>query len=68
MFVNEIEIFQFKADNKNVNSPTQFQLGSMSNGFSATEFREVTSLVALQQQNACLKMMNHAWLDMLLLI
>ena len=24
MFVNEIEIFQFKADNKNVNSPTQF--------------------------------------------
>ena len=41
MFVNGKEIFYFKADNKNVNFSTQFCLGSMSNGFSATEPREV---------------------------
>ena len=40
MFVNEKEIFQFKTDNKNVNFPSQFCLGSISNGFSATESRE----------------------------
>ena len=33
----------FKADNKNVNFPTQFCLGSISNGFSTTESREVSS-------------------------
>ena len=32
---NEKEIFKFKADNKNVNFPTQFCLGSISNGFGA---------------------------------
>ena len=42
MFVNWKEIFKFKADNKSVNFPTQFHVGSMSNGFSATESREVS--------------------------
>ena len=42
LFVNGKEIFKFKADNKNVNIPTHFCLGSISNEFSATEFREVT--------------------------
>ena len=36
------KIFKFKADNKNFNFPTQFCLGSISNGFSATESREVS--------------------------
>ena len=36
MLVNGKEIFKFKA----VNLPTQFCLGSISNGFSATESRE----------------------------
>ena len=42
MFVNAKEIFKFKVENKNVNFPTQFCLGSMSNGFSALESREVS--------------------------
>ena len=42
MFVNGKEILKFKADNKNVNFPTQFCLGSISNRFSATESREVS--------------------------
>ena len=42
MFVNATEIFKFKVENKNVNFPTQFCLGSMSNGFSALESREVS--------------------------
>ena len=37
LFTNGKEIFKFKADNKNVNFPTQFCLGSISNGFSSTE-------------------------------
>ena len=41
LFVNGKEIFKFKADNNNVNFPTQFCLVSISNGFSATECREV---------------------------
>ena len=41
-FVNGREIFNFKFDNKNVNFPTQFCLGSISNGFSNTESREVS--------------------------
>ena len=41
-FVNGKEIFKFKADSKNVNFPTQFCLGSISNGFSATESKEVS--------------------------
>ena len=41
-FVNEKEIFKLKADNKNVNFPIQFCLVSMSNGFRATESREVS--------------------------
>ena len=36
LFVNGKEIFNFKADNKNGNFPSQFRLASMSNGFSAT--------------------------------
>ena len=42
LFVNGKEIFKFKADNKKVNFLTQFCLGSISNGFSATESREVS--------------------------
>ena len=42
LFVNGKEIFKFKADNKNVNFPTQFCLESICNGFSATESREVS--------------------------
>ena len=42
LFVNGKEIFKFKADNKNINFPTQFCLGSISNGFSANESREVS--------------------------
>ena len=42
LFVNGKEIFKFKASNKNVNFPTQFCLGGISNGFSATESREVS--------------------------
>ena len=40
LFVNGIQIFILKADNKKVNFPTRFCLGSISNGFSATESRE----------------------------
>ena len=36
-------IFKFKYDNKNFNFPTQFYLESISNRFSATETREVSS-------------------------
>ena len=43
LFVNGKQILKFKADNKNVNLPIHFYLGSVSNGFSATEFREVSS-------------------------
>ena len=42
MFVNGEEVFNFKADNKNVNFPTQFCLGSISNGFSASESTEAS--------------------------
>ena len=40
-FANGKEIFKFKADNKSVNFPAQFCLGGISNGFSATESRDV---------------------------
>ena len=39
-FVNGKVIFKFKGDNKNVNFPIKFCLGSISNGFSATVSRE----------------------------
>ena len=42
MFLNGKEIFKFKANNKNVNFPIQFCLGSIFNGFSAAESREVS--------------------------
>ena len=42
LFVNKKEIFNFKANNKNVNFPNQFCLGSISNGFSAAESRELS--------------------------
>ena len=41
-FVNGKEFFKFKADNKNVNFPKEFFLGSISNAFSNTESREVS--------------------------
>ena len=43
LFVNEKEIIKLKVDNRNVNFPTLYCLGSISDGFSATEFREVSS-------------------------
>ena len=42
LFVNGKEIIKFKDGNKNVNFLTRFCLGSMSDGFSATESREVS--------------------------
>ena len=42
LFVHGKEIFKLNGDNKNVNFPTQFCLTSISNGFNATEFREVS--------------------------
>ena len=41
LFVNGKEIIKFKADDKNVNVLTRFCLGSICDGFSATESREV---------------------------
>ena len=41
LFVNGKEIIKFKA-NKNVHFPTRFCLGSINDGFSATESREVS--------------------------
>ena len=41
LFVNGKEIFEFKADNKSVNFPTQFCLRNIPNGFMATESKEV---------------------------
>ena len=42
MYVNGKKIFKLKADNKNSHFPTQFCLGDIFNGFSATESREVS--------------------------
>ena len=42
LFANGKEIFKFEAGNKNANFPTQFCPGSVSNGFNATESREVS--------------------------
>ena len=42
LFVNEKEIFKFKADNKNVNFPAQFYLRGKYSGFSVTKFREIS--------------------------
>ena len=42
LFVNVKEIFKIIAGNKNVNFPSRFCLESISDGFSATEFREVS--------------------------
>ena len=39
---NSYLFVKFKTDNKNVNFPTQFYLGNISNGLSATESREVS--------------------------
>ena len=38
----ERKYLNFKGDNKNVNFPTQFCLGSISNRFNARESREVS--------------------------
>ena len=42
LFANGKEIIKFKANNRNVNFLTQFCVGSISEGFNATEFREVS--------------------------
>ena len=38
LFVNGQQIFNLKDNNKNARIQTQFYLGSVSNGFSATDF------------------------------
>ena len=43
--VNGKEIFKFKFSNKNANFPTQFCLGSISNGFSNTESIEEMCMI-----------------------
>ena len=40
-------MFKFKPANKNVNFPNQFCLGSILNGFSVTESREVSLIIIL---------------------
>ena len=42
LFFNGKEIYKFKGYNENVDFPTQFCLGSISNEFSAFESREVS--------------------------
>ena len=42
LFLNEKEIFKFKADNKNFIFATQFCLGSLSNRFGATESSDIS--------------------------
>ena len=42
LLVNGKEFFRLKANNKNVNFPTQFCLENISNGFGATESEEVS--------------------------
>ena len=50
LFVNGKEIFKFKVDKKIVNFPTRFCLGSISNGSSALESKEV-SLSGIDESN-----------------
>ena len=40
--INRNEISKFKADNGSVNFPFPFCLGSISNGFGGTEYRDVS--------------------------
>ena len=42
LFVNGKEVYKFKADDKNVNFPTQFCLGSISNKFDAADSRQLS--------------------------
>ena len=42
LFLNVKKIYKFKAKDKNVNFPTQFSLGSISNRFGAHESRQVS--------------------------
>ena len=42
LFVNETEIFKFKAGDRIVNFPSEFCLRSVSNGFSNTKSRELS--------------------------
>ena len=42
LFVNGKEIIKVKGNNKNVNFPIRFCLGSISDRFNATESREVS--------------------------
>ena len=42
LFVKQIEIYNFKANNESVNFLTRFCLGSISNGFDPVESREVS--------------------------
>ena len=43
LFVSGIEIFEFKGGSKNVNFPGRLCVGSISDGFSAKESREISS-------------------------
>ena len=42
LFVDGKKIFKFKADNGNINFPTEFCLGCIFNAFGATESRKVS--------------------------
>ena len=42
LFVNGKEVYKFKADDKNVNFPTQYCLGSISNKFDAADSRQLS--------------------------
>ena len=42
LFVDGKEVYKFKADDKNVNFPTQFCLGSISNKFDAADSRQLS--------------------------
>ena len=42
LFVNGKEIIKYKANNKNINFPTQFCIGGISDGFSANDSKEVS--------------------------
>ena len=42
LFVNGKQIYKFKANNKDVNLPAKFFVGSISNKFDAIDFKEVS--------------------------
>ena len=61
LFANGKEISKFKADNKNVNSPTQFCLWSVSNGFSTIELRAISLIFQSITTLQCWKVWVNGW-------